>query len=296
MNKSETNFLVADPHGGAYRPVSRSEIRKQLRDGALRDSRLIWNPWEETWKPACVFPDLKRTERLSVPAPPLASKHAKKDLTQTKTLRAIVKPSDGLTDSRISRLSPSQSRLAVHSLSEKQKTTSKWYLSLGVVMPLLISLGMISVVGLNWFGAHRPLVLAIEESSFRDLVELRGHYGQYIKPSTLVIEFFKLPQNMSSDQWIELLTMLASTVQKKRTFRDVQIVSQTNIKYVFKGEIWNALANKNALTVSQRKAFLADHLYFSNGKLALAQPSEDTSILEGQRDWIFSAFYEAFVH
>jgi hypothetical protein len=65
--KSETTYFVASPQGGEYESISRTELKKQLRDGSLRKSRLIWNPKEETWKPAQDVDSLKATGEIVPP-------------------------------------------------------------------------------------------------------------------------------------------------------------------------------------------------------------------------------------
>ncbi|MBI4024030.1 MAG: hypothetical protein HY360_03560 [Verrucomicrobia bacterium] len=70
MSKPETTFFVAVPTGGAWETLPKSEVRKRLREGSLRESHLVWHPSDQSWKPARSFPDLKKSSPVPAPSSP----------------------------------------------------------------------------------------------------------------------------------------------------------------------------------------------------------------------------------
>lgn len=64
VSKNETSYFVAEPEGGTYETLPRSEIRKRVKEGSLKESRLVWHKIEQAWKAITAFPDLKKSQRL----------------------------------------------------------------------------------------------------------------------------------------------------------------------------------------------------------------------------------------
>lgn len=58
MNKPETTLCVASPAGGEYETLPRSEIRRRIQEGRIRQSQFIWHPAENSWKQARSYPEL----------------------------------------------------------------------------------------------------------------------------------------------------------------------------------------------------------------------------------------------
>ena len=64
MNKSETVYFIASSSNEGYQTLPKSEVRKRLQDGTLRQSQLVWDTAAQIWKEVRVFSGFQDSQDL----------------------------------------------------------------------------------------------------------------------------------------------------------------------------------------------------------------------------------------
>ncbi len=273
MNKSETTFIVAAAGEKSGENLPRSEIRRRLRTGKLRESHLIWHPAQQSWKPIRAIPGLKSSQRLPVPAAKHAHTGASPDGSMAKKARPIALGE-------------------IDRLYRKNKRSQILYgvLILGV-FPLILLL--------NWLTVDRPLVSAIARSEFKNSISVHGHYRRFVVPGSIVIRLGEISGGMSGEKFVDMLTRLAIATKTQAItgspYKSVALAKNGVTQFIIRGEAWKELADEQDLSAPQRAMLIVLNLYLPNGKQALGEQSDNPRILFEQKGKLFTDFYKCFV-
>lgn len=154
-------------------------------------------------------------------------------------------------------------------------------------------------MAMNWFAAEKPVQEILAMTKFVDQAKIDAHFRFFIQPNALVIQISKLPQGFSSEEFINLLTDIASKTATfpilKKTYHSVTLAKGKETKFVFRGEAWKELAAMHEKSPRDRAMFLIDHLYLSEGQAALDQKEDRMEYLYFQKEQALLNFLETFL-
>ncbi len=294
--RATTTFFVATPEGGKYETLSRTEIRRRLRVGAMRESRLIWHPSEQTWKPAHVFPNLKRTGPQRAPLHSPSVRRRAVTVLPHSAPRTLIKEAVGASDPAV-QPSDAKMRTIPHSMVEGRRTVLQRYWKWVSACAGLAVFAVLLTIFLNWLMVHRPLVLALERSGFDGLVKVRGHYSLYVRSDSLVIDFRWFSDQTTPEQLVDILTALAVATDEQMMagsiLQDVQLTKDGDTRFLLQGKTWQQLASDRMQPVSSRTRLLMNQLYLPDGSHALSHSRQIR--LHDQQENLLSTFYESLV-
>jgi len=296
LSKSETTFFAAVPGRSNYEMLLRSEIRKRLEEGSMRESQLIWHSSEQTWKPAHVFPNLKRTDPQRVPLhSPSVRRRAVTALPHLAP-RILIKEAGGASDPDVQPSDAKMGTIPPFMVEERRAILQRYWKWVPVCAGLVVFAVLLTVF-LNWLTVHRPLVLALERSGFDGLVKVRGHYSLYVRSDSLVIDFRWFSDQTTPEQLVDILTVLAVATEEQMmagsVLQDVQLTKDGDTRFLLQGKTWQQLASDRMQPVSSRTQLLMNQLYLPDGSHALSHSLQIR--LHDQQENLLSTFCESLV-
>ncbi len=343
-SSKQTQFFVAPPTGGEYQPLARNEIRKRLREGSLRDSHLIWNPTEKVWKELRAAPEFKDDLAVQGPSEEGASRSLKLPVFKAASTvpgkgkprpKVRLKPKSGpvsaqdasaQTDvlkegipqsgqnrvrkvklrAKLSKEMDSSTYLAMYGDREARLPRSE---TVGIVYQqerrsryrygLAFILVIATIAVGNWFTLTRPVAEAIRHSEFAGRVRVGAHYRFYLRPGSVVLNFDGLPKDLTTEQFVSLLSVLAGGSGRQaltgEPFDEVHLVKEGTTRYVFRGIFWQQLAAASDLSIPEKAMLITNNLFLPNGKPALMEQDDNAMKRHDQKLAVFQEFQKAFV-
>jgi hypothetical protein len=318
--KAETMLIVATQDRESYASVTRKEIQRQMQEGTITETRLIWNNRDSAWKPAREIPELTQGEAFptvhavpsaqtvpsaqvaspavhpvaSAPSPRVASVSVK--IARPSDIKKRSSKLDRMNTSRPSDHGQTPNREIKKKPRDKGFDSAVFLPKSGVARQIYKALSVIIILGLgfaNYFFVHRPLVVAAQHSPFKETLKVSGHYARYVDPRCMVINFEEIPQNISEEKFIDLLTALAFATQSHRITTGVELQVQGEAKYLMSMQAWNSLVQHGDQSSQKRAKNLTYNFYLPNGKPAFNKKPEDLTPYETQD--LFTKFYRTFV-
>ncbi len=267
---AETTLFVASACGTCFEPLPRSEILHRLTAQQFHWSQQVWCPDDQRWKQA------REVKRLTKAASSLPNP------------RVIVRPPSIVqTSPRLEQKDvPHLTSREVHGKSAIASPIA--FLQLAPILTwlrrssLYYGIGCLFVIGtlaaMNWFAAEKPVREVLAMTKLDGETKINAHFRFFVQPNILVVQISKLPQRLSGDGFIDLLTDIASKTATipllNITYHGVDLVKEGETKFVLRGEAWKELAAMRVESSRYRAMFLINNLYLSGGQVALNQ-SED---------------------
>lgn len=299
MSKSETTLCVARLEGGEHENLPRSEVKRRLRSGAMRQSQYIWHPGQQSWKQAREFAELLRTTgpvavpdspQPVAPTPPAAVVARPKAVVKTPSTAKAVSQRVAAAPRTAAAGQPAPQTHATPSpnatpgaaaQASGQKLVDELYgnqrrkqILYGIACAVIVAaIALLNVVEM-W-----RVKSAVANSPLKGTATVSAHYGFFVQPWTLIVQIKDLPPNMPHDQFVELLTSLAVKTRGRPliggTYQFVKLQSGWTTKYVMRGEAWEALADSKGEEWNQRARLLIDNIYLPDGHLVLGNESAE---------------------
>ncbi len=310
MSKSETTLCVARLEGGEYETLPKSEVKRRLRSGIMRQSQYIWHPSDQSWRQARDFTELIRptgpiaapdpspqpTPRVvAVPRPKsvvVAATAGKPSQTQAvaapKPVTTVSLASDKARKTQLAEASGDKMVAALYGNHRRRQ------IIYGVITLLII--GVIALVNLV---EHLRMKSALVGTEFQGVVKVGAHYAYFVQPRALMLQLNEVPAGMNNEKFVDMLTALAVRTQEQpitgMTYFVVKLQKGSTIKYVLRGEAWKELANERNGTSKQRAFLLINNLYFPDGRLVVGTESDNLSEAYSRKTDRFIEFCRTFI-
>lgn len=178
-------------------------------------------------------------------------------------------------------------------------TAKAWYQRNSVLYGAGSLLILLALVGMNWLGAAVPARKAVADVGLGGRAVVTAHCGLYIQPGVLVLNFERLPENLSSEIFFELLTTLAVRNPTSTLFftkyDSVAFIKEGQVRFRLRGDAWKALADMKAEVPGRRAMTLINYLYDASGKPVLDQKEDRMEYLQGKKEKALRDFLGAFI-
>lgn len=334
--RQETTLFVASPDGKAMEPLPRSELRRRLQARLLRWTQQIWCAEEEKWKAAREIPRLgpepagdakasaspplaprvvatKRpsevqvatTPRDGAPPTPKARVAGKPSVVRTTSpaatapggTPAVRVPSVVAKGAPTSQTSAAPSRAAP---SPELASVEAWHRRNSIFYGAGCLLILLALLGMNWLGAALPARKAVADAGLEGQAVVAAHCNYYVQPGSLILDFVRLPADLSSERFIDLLTALAKRNPTSTLFwakyDSVAFVKGGTVRYRLRGDAWEALSRMKGEPAGFRAMTIVNYLYDANGKAILDQKEDRMEFLHGQKEKALRDFLGSFIH
>ncbi|MCC7519113.1 MAG: hypothetical protein IT578_08005 [Verrucomicrobiae bacterium] len=158
---------------------------------------------------------------------------------------------------------------------------------------------LLALAGMNWLGAAAPARRAVADVGLSGKAVVIAHCGFYVQPGALVLDFAQLPDDLSPEKFIDLLTALATRNPTSTLFwskyDSVALAKDGTVRFRLRGDAWEALAKMRTEVAGRRAPMLVDYLYDATGKAVLDQKEDRMEYLQGQREKALREFLGTFV-
>lgn len=158
---------------------------------------------------------------------------------------------------------------------------------------------ILALVGMNWLGAAVPARKAVADAGLAGKAVVTAHCGFYVQPGALVLNFERLPEDLSSEKFLDLFTALAVRNPTSTLFfakyDSVALVKDGMIRCRLRGDAWKALADMKEEVAGRRAMMLINYLYDAAGKPVLDQKEDRMEYLQGQKEKALRDFLGVFI-
>lgn len=327
--RQETTLFVASPDGKAMEPLPRGELRRRLHARLLRWTQQVWCAEEEKWKaareiarlgpepsadakrPATPTPTPKVVAgkrpsagqvalRAAAAAPvPKVQIAAKRPVAHAAAAAAVAPVSGGNPAVRVPSVAKGTSAGKSTAAPRELAGVEAWHRRNSIFYGAGCVLILLALVGMNWLGAAIPARKAVADAGLEGRAVVAAHCNYYVQPGSLVLDFVRLPADLTSEQFIDLLTALARRNPTSTLFwtkyDSVAFVKEGAVRYRLRGDAWEALARMKGEPAGFRAMTIVNYLYDAKGKAALDQKEDRMEFLHGQKVKTLRDFLGSFI-
>ncbi len=309
---NETTFFVAAPGSTEYEPLQRGELLRRLDAQQLSWSQQIWCPDSQAWKKARevkqLAPSVPSPQPAPSPQPRVAVAVATPKVAAVKVAApAVVKGAarpvrakPAVVKAPVAKKAPAPRAAAIRAAPVPPFAAHPpFFRSQAFLYEALTLLLVMGLVAMNHFGANAPVQKAIAESGLEGKAQVSAHCGFYVQPTSLVVNIARLPEDLGSNQFIDLITALAAHRPVSPLFGMGwdSIILQKNgeSRFAFQGATWKSLAQMKGESAERRAMLIVDGLYDSKGRPVMNQKEDRMEFMMGEKNKALRDFLGAFI-